>query len=504
MFNLFKKQFVDESLEDQKADVLKLQFLENSSKEFSEKVLSGESCDELKNATGDFGKIATNPIPVNGPIGEVKYLNRLRSSDGCGFIFHRIGSIEQPGITGNVDVFEIVSVDGKTWDILYLHFYHPRRSVKCPTDYHFSEFHKIYSRIPFAYGTTQTDRDFPFGIGKFIEIMNVADMGKTFARKFEKEIEDKRKFVRPEKHNQKLALAIQLMEHTKHKYKDDKTILTNEDVARLNFYFQNNKFEEAERFLRMKNMQKPNDSGVIYHLGYLCRLMGNYDEALKFYLHAMKLSPFDSSVFFGLGVVYQQKGEYNSAIQAFEKAISLDPNFSQALNSLALTYKKEGNFEKSLKYYNQSIEVLFQNIYDEIKRKPLKEIDNRYAEINSEKWREVATQIAMKNGAKDGIKNVRLPTGETALKSLEENPFMGVALHDDNGTRYILPAYFSAFYNSLKSNLLYSTILNNIGTLFAENGDKEQAQKCYMESIEFTPHGVSFNDPVIGLRKIND
>lgn len=304
-------------------------------------------------------------------------------------------------------------------------------------------------------------------------------------------------------HTQNLSLSIQLIEHTKHKYEDDKTILTNEDVARLNFYFGKDKFEEAERFLRMKNMQKPNDIGVIYHLGYLCRLIGRYDEAIKFYLHAMKLSPFDRSVFLGLGIVYQQKGEYNSAIQAFEKAISLDPNFSQALNSLALTYKMDGNFEKSLKYYNQSIEVLFQNIYNEIRKRPLKEIDNRYTESRSEKWREVATQIAMKNSALDEIKNVQLPTQETAMKLLKENPFIGVALYDDKDTRYILPSYFSSFFNSLKSNLLYSTILNNIGTLFAEHGDNEQARKCYMESIEFIPQGVKYDNPQIGLQEID-
>ncbi len=217
MFNLFKKQFIDESAEEQKEDLTVLQQLATTNDDFIKSALAGESCDELKNTTGDFGRVATNPIPVNGPLGEIKYLNRIRSPDGCGFIFHRLGSTQQFGISGNIDIFEVVSIDGKTWDILYLHFYHPRRSTKHPSNYHFTEFDKIYSKLPIGYGTTHLDVDFPFGIGKFIEQSNVLGMGKAFAKQFEKNITDKSKFVRPEKHIRNIALAMQLIEHSKDK-----------------------------------------------------------------------------------------------------------------------------------------------------------------------------------------------------------------------------------------------------------------------------------------------
>ena len=108
MFNLFKKQFIDESIEEQKEDLTVLQQLATTNGDFIKTALSGESCDELKNITGDFGRVATNPIPVNGPLGEIKYLNRIRSSDGCGFIFHRIGSTQQFGINGNIDIFMVL------------------------------------------------------------------------------------------------------------------------------------------------------------------------------------------------------------------------------------------------------------------------------------------------------------------------------------------------------------------------------------------------------------
>jgi hypothetical protein len=188
MFNFFKDKFKDESLEDQRKD------LERFPKELSHESLIGLDCDVLPGSTGDFGRCLTNPIPVNGPTGEIKYINRLRTNDG-GLIFHRLGS------NGTIDIFETVSTGGKIWDILYLDMYHPRRSTITPSGYNFSKFHEIFSRFAFGYFTTSFDPDFPFGLSLFIE----KDLGgKSLVKKYEEVIKDKSKFVRPLKHIEKL------------------------------------------------------------------------------------------------------------------------------------------------------------------------------------------------------------------------------------------------------------------------------------------------------------
>lgn len=94
--------------------------------EFLEQLLAGASCDEVPGAQGPFGRVATNPIPVNGVIGELAYLSHLRSDGGERLFFHRLGS------THAIDVFEAVSWSGSEWYILYLDFYHPRPSKKSP------------------------------------------------------------------------------------------------------------------------------------------------------------------------------------------------------------------------------------------------------------------------------------------------------------------------------------------------------------------------------------
>lgn len=92
-------------------------------------IQSGQDVDELPDAVGSFGHAVTNPIPVRGPVGQVNYLSRLITGSGQSILGHRIGHIDR------IDVYEVVSIDGIEWDILYLSMYHPRNSRKTPSRY---------------------------------------------------------------------------------------------------------------------------------------------------------------------------------------------------------------------------------------------------------------------------------------------------------------------------------------------------------------------------------
>ena len=92
-------------------------------------VLRGADCDEIAGAVGEFGRDPRNPIPVNGPLGELIYLSNLRTADAQPIMFHCLGTVS------NVDIYETVSLDGARWDILFLHQYHPRKSQRTPSGY---------------------------------------------------------------------------------------------------------------------------------------------------------------------------------------------------------------------------------------------------------------------------------------------------------------------------------------------------------------------------------
>lgn len=95
--------------------------------EVSSAIQKGASVDRIPGATGDFGRNPTNPIPVNGVLGELIYLSHLVTVDGSRLVGHRIASI------AHVDVFEVASVDMAYWDVLCFDLYHPRKSRRAPS-----------------------------------------------------------------------------------------------------------------------------------------------------------------------------------------------------------------------------------------------------------------------------------------------------------------------------------------------------------------------------------
>ena len=95
-------------------------------------VLAGDDCDEVQGAHGIFGFVPSNPIPVNGVLGELAYLSKLRTENGERLFFQRVGALDL------IDVFEAVTWSGLDWFIFYVDPYHPRRSRKAPQGFHFS------------------------------------------------------------------------------------------------------------------------------------------------------------------------------------------------------------------------------------------------------------------------------------------------------------------------------------------------------------------------------
>ena len=117
-----------------------------------EMIESRPAYDKDPNGTGPFGFTETNPIPVNGPIGQLAYLSKLETDKGERILFHRIGAVD------TIDVFEAVTFSGSEWFILFLDLYHPRRSRPTPDGFRFTEeigqfsgFHKFCTDFPYDF-----------------------------------------------------------------------------------------------------------------------------------------------------------------------------------------------------------------------------------------------------------------------------------------------------------------------------------------------------------------
>ena len=152
--------------------------------------------DKSPNGIGPFGFTETNPIPVNGPIGQLAYLSKLETLTGQRIIFHRIGAIDY------VDVFEAVSFDGRQWFILFVDLYHPRRSRITPDGFRFttevaqfSGFHKFCDDFPYDFAEKKaTQQESGLSLA-YIPVSNLSEQIRG------------RVFNRPLAHNAKLELV---------------------------------------------------------------------------------------------------------------------------------------------------------------------------------------------------------------------------------------------------------------------------------------------------------
>ena len=195
----FGKQQIHESVELQKED------LEGLPPEEARLFLSGRDCDQVPDGFGEFGRCVTNPIPVNGVLGIFKYFNKLRTSEGVPLLFHQIGSDASSVSKKLVDVYEVVSMDGETWDILFFDKYHPRRSNLCPSGFELVPLQRHLKRdLPVAYGVDVHIENFPEGLPDSIEYRNKQPV---FARHVREALAEA-SFTRPTDHLVKLKPCL--------------------------------------------------------------------------------------------------------------------------------------------------------------------------------------------------------------------------------------------------------------------------------------------------------
>ena len=179
-----KKSENDEPFDKQKADLLK--FTKSSG-------VNNNGCDQIPGAYGSFGTTPTNPIPVNGIIGETVYLFRLRSKTGTGFYYHRLGHIFSSPSKNPIDHYELVAADASEWCDLFFDCYYPRRSTKTPdglTSLSWNSLDdqlKMMAKLPMC-GVNIEINNFPYGLPDAIESNQILndispDIGSAVAEK---------------------------------------------------------------------------------------------------------------------------------------------------------------------------------------------------------------------------------------------------------------------------------------------------------------------------------
>jgi len=149
-------------------------------------ILDGKDVDQLPNGEGPFGSL-NNPIPVNGKIGVIKYLAKLRNKEGSPVCFHRIGSYSSSATDNPIDMYEVICLFGSKKAELHFDMYHPRRSCVAPEGFQLDRVNPELGAKDqsWGYGVDTLVSDFPKGlIGELKR-----EYGDAVGGKLEKELE---------------------------------------------------------------------------------------------------------------------------------------------------------------------------------------------------------------------------------------------------------------------------------------------------------------------------
>jgi tetratricopeptide (TPR) repeat protein len=142
-------------------------------------------------------------------------------------------------------------------------------------------------------------------------------------------------------------------------------------VYELNYYLQNQKFEEAKNNLLLAIEKEPDNKQLYFSLGVVYDNIGNPEEAIKAYKKAIEIDPDYFDAAYNLGAFYfnrgvemnneaneiedndkykakreEAKAEFSKGLPHLEKAHELDPSDMGALASLQQLYATLNMTEK--------------------------------------------------------------------------------------------------------------------------------------------------------------
>ena len=205
---IFKHKHVDESFEDQEKEVRAwIDACFQKYPEAEKKDLASTGCDTVQGGKGEYGRDLNNPIPVNGPEGELKYLGMLTPM----VFFHRLGSVFSAYYNRHLDVYELVSIRSRCWDILYFDMFHPRRSTLAPKSFKLADYHKLFCSVPFVRGTNRYDVTFPHAIPDILKERIGGSLGEKIANKVLPDILGKN-FKRPANHYEQALKILKVVD----------------------------------------------------------------------------------------------------------------------------------------------------------------------------------------------------------------------------------------------------------------------------------------------------
>ncbi|MGQ9798918.1 MAG: tetratricopeptide repeat protein [Ignavibacterium sp.] len=236
-------------------------------------------------------------------------------------------------------------------------------------------------------------------------------------------------------------------------------------------YFDNKKYEEAEKILLQAIESFPDNYAINFILGLSLAQQSKSNEAVKYLKKAVELNPTDVNTISAYAYTLNQLKLDEEAILYLNKALSIDPNDVNVMGTLALIYNAQKVFEKSDSLYEKALEIKPDD--------PL--INNNYAYSLSTRGIQLDRALKMVNLAleKDSLNTAYLDTKGWVLYQLG---------------RYDEAKYFIS--RAIELGTKSAVIIDHLGDVEFKLGNKEKAIELWKEALQLDPTKKEIEDKI--------
>ena len=128
-------------------------------------------------------------------------------------------------------------------------------------------------------------------------------------------------------------------------------------VQKADEAFEQKDFQKALALLNEANVKKPNNSEILFKIGYILQLQNDNDEALNYYKEAIELDKDNEFIHNSMASLYRKNGEFISAKMHLHASLEID-------DESPITYYNYGNLlvdmhknDEAIEMYKKALEI---------------------------------------------------------------------------------------------------------------------------------------------------
>ncbi len=236
-------------------------------------------------------------------------------------------------------------------------------------------------------------------------------------------------------------------------------------------YFDNKKYEEAEKILSQAIQSFPDNYAINFILGISLAQQSKNEEAETYLKKAVDLNPNDLNTLSAYAYTLNQLKKDDQAVYYLNRALAIDPNDVNVIGTLALIYNAQKIFEKSDSLYERALELKPDD--------PL--INNNYAYSLSTRGIQLerALEMVTLSLEKDSLNTAYLDTKGWILYQLGKY---------EEAKEYISKA--------VELGTKSAVIIDHLGDVEFKLGNKERAIELWKEALQLDPTKKEIEDKI--------